>query len=281
MRRLPFIAVAPSAVTGCLLAAVLALAPVAARAGVTTALQPAHLFVPPGAEFDIDLVVPVADSSFNGFHATLTYDPAALTFIQATPVSAQIGCLMNGGCSAACGTTFHLFHAAGDSLAVDLSLLCDQIMLSGPGQLYRYHFRASNSDQITAVSTRTAQFLKAGIYVSPVTTGNAIIQITSFLGVENGASGPPALRLSAEPNPTQGPVAFSIAAPQDGIQSLDVLDLSGRLVRHLASGWQPRGTRRLTWDGTDAGGSRLAAGVYLVRLRAGAHSAIARVAMVR
>ena len=283
MRRLPDMAAAPSTLMACVLAVAIALAPTAARAvAVVTELQPAHLYVAPGADFEIDLVVPVAgDSLFNGFRAVLEFDPAVLTFVQASPVTTQIGCLMNGGCSAACGNTFHQFHAAADSAAVDLSLLCDNTFVGGPGQLYRYHFHASNTEQVTTVTTRTARFYKAGLYVNPSTTTNSIIEITSLVGVEGGPGVPVALRLAAEPNPTHGPVAFSIAAVEDGVQTLDVLDLSGRMVRHLSSGWQPRGTRRLSWDGSDAGGGRLPAGVYLVRLRAGAHTALTRVTIVR
>jgi hypothetical protein len=283
MRRLPSLAAALSAIVTCVLAVALVLAPTAARAAaVVTELQPAHLFVAPGADFEIDLVLPVAgDSLFNGFSAVVKFDPAALTFVQAVPLTAQQGCLMTGGCSAACGTTFHSFRALGDSLAAGVALLCDTTFVRGPGQLYRYHFRASNTDQVTNVTTRTVQFLKAGIYVNPATTTNSVIEISSLVGVEGGPGGPAALRLGAEPNPTQGPVAFSIAAVEDGVQALDVLDLSGRMVRHLSSGWQPRGSRRLSWDGTDSGGGRLPAGVYLVRLRAGAHTALTRVTIVR
>jgi hypothetical protein len=278
--RFPF--AASARIAALVLASALALVPGAARAqGVATELQPAYGSVAPGAEFDVDFVVPVAGAAFNGFHAVFSYDPAALTFIQAVPVTSQQGCLMTGGCSSACGLTFPVFSAAGDSLVVDLSLLCDQVSLTGPGQLYRLHFLASNTAQITYVTTRRVQILDGGIYVNPVAHANSRIVIGAPAGVEGGASGTGALRLAAEPNPTQGPVAFSIASARDGIQSMDVLDLSGRLVRHLSAGWQPRGTRQLSWDGTDASGNRLAAGVYLVRLRVGADMVVARVAIVR
>jgi hypothetical protein len=264
------------------MALALSLAPVAARAqGIAAELQPAYGFVAPGAGFDVDLAIPVAGSAFNGFHAAITYDPAALTFVPAAPVSGQIGCLMNGGCSAACGLTFHIFHAAGDSLTVDLSLLCDQVHLTGPGQVYRLHFVASNTDQVTDVKVRSAAFYDGGVYVNPLTTANSHIVIGSPAGVGGSVLSPLGARVSAEPNPAHGPVALSIAAPADGVQSVDVLDLSGRLVRQLGSGWQPRGSRRLQWDGADAAGARLPAGVYLVRLRAGAQSALARVTLVR
>jgi hypothetical protein len=281
MRRLRFLPTAAARWTSIALAVALAFLPAAARAaGVASELQPALGFVAPGAEFDVDLVVPSAGASFNGFHATLGYDPAALTFLQASPVSAQQGCLVTGACSPACGLTFHLFQAAGDSLSVDLSLLCDQVSLTGPGQLYRLHFRASNTAQVTYVTTRRASFLAAGVFVNPVTTTSSRIVIGSPAGVDAAADGVPALRISAGPNPAQGPVALALASARDGVQDVDVLDLSGRLVRRLSSSWQPRGARRLAWDGTDARGARLPAGVYLVRLRVGGQLALARVTMI-
>jgi len=43
----------------------------------------------------------------------------------------------------------------------------------------------------------------------------------------------------------------------------------GRRVRTLLDGERPAGAFEMVWDGTDDAGTRLASGVYLVRLRAG------------
>src|SRR5512143_2432122 len=90
-----------------------------AHAGVEVALSPASLTVTPGSEFDLEIRVTSAGSSFNGFDAVVGYDPAALTFLPASPLSLQQGCLMTGECSAACGNTFHQFSSGGDSLRVN------------------------------------------------------------------------------------------------------------------------------------------------------------------
>jgi flagellar hook assembly protein FlgD len=47
----------------------------------------------------------------------------------------------------------------------------------------------------------------------------------------------------------------------------DVLDVTGRRVRRLASGLQDAGLREVTWDARDEGGRSVSAGVYFVRLR--------------
>ena len=262
-------------------ALLLALAlPAAARAqGVSVALTPASQSVPLGADVYLDITVTQAGSSFNGFDAAVTFDPAALTFVPTSPTSQQQGCLMTGACSIACGNTFHRFDAAGDSVTVTDILLCDQTALTGPGQVYRLHFQAGNTPQVTYVRFRHVHFYNAGFFVNPVTSADATIGV----GVTLDVGGPPpgaGLRLRAEPNPARGAVALSVAADAPGIQDLAVYDVTGRMVRRLASGWYDRGTRQVRWDGRDAWGARVPAGVYLVTLRAGSRSARARVALI-
>jgi hypothetical protein len=89
------------------------------------------------------------------------------------------------------------------------------------------------------------------------------------------------LRLGAEPNPARGSLTIRIEAEPGGDHVLEVLDLSGRLVRRLSSGPLEGGARRVRWDGTDESGRAVAAGIYQVLLLAGARSAQTRVAILR
>ncbi|HEY2956552.1 MAG TPA: FlgD immunoglobulin-like domain containing protein [Candidatus Eisenbacteria bacterium] len=91
----------------------------------------------------------------------------------------------------------------------------------------------------------------------------------------------PRLKLSAEPNPALGSVAMVVEADAAGEQSLTVLDLSGRRVRHLGTGWRAGGVRRVLWDGKDDSGALAPPGVYQVSLRTGSRSVEARVALLR
>ncbi len=262
------------------LLALLALPSPARAQGVHAALVPAVQIVTPGDGFDVELDVTQAGSPFNGFRAVVSYDPTALTFVPLAPLANQQGCLMTGLCSAACGSTFHTFVAAGDSLVANDVLLCDQFTLTGPGALYKLHFVASNVPQITFVRIRRATFYDAGLFVTPVTTADCEIGVGLAAGV-GGTGAPNALRLRAEPNPAWGSVAFALVADRAGEQSVDVLDLSGRLVRRVTAGWQPAGARTVRWDGIDGAGRPAPAGVYLVRLRAGEHETRTRIALLR
>jgi hypothetical protein len=249
--------------------------------GVHVGITPASLTVSPDAEFDLDLTVTQAGSLFNGFDATVTFDPAALTIMPLAPPSLQQGCLMTGACSAACGNTFHRFSTAADSAAITDVLLCDQIALSGPGQIYKLRFKASTTPQVTHVRFRRATFYNAGLYVNPVVTADAEVTIGVGVGVGWIAPSAEGIRLRAEPNPGRGPMVFALEVDAAGEQHLEVHDVSGRLVRTVDRGWREQGTRRVTWDGTDESGVRAPSGVYLVTLGAGNRAARLRVALLR
>lgn len=270
----------PTGARALLLAALLAAAAFPAAAGVQIAVQPPVQNVSPGAEFDMTLGVPFAGSGFNAFSATVTYDTTALTFMPAAMIATQQGCLMTGACSAACGSTFHRFEAPHDSLVISNSLLCNQISLTGPGTLYKLHFKAKNVTTTTWIRLQSSSFLNAGLFVTPVTTADAHIGIGITL--DAGSLPPPAAGLSvrAEPNPSRGRMAFAIESDRDGARGIEIYDLAGRLVRRLED---PRGTAgpsRMAWDGADESGARVRPGIYLVTVRAANRVARSRFAIV-
>lgn len=82
-----------------------------------------------------------------------------------------------------------------------------------------------------------------------------------------GDAGAPRAGLLGSPNPFIARVSLSFTLPEAGAVALEVFDMSGRIVRSLVRGWLEPGPRRVTWDGRDNGGRRMAPGVYLARLR--------------
>lgn len=264
----------PLVAVACALAACLLVAP--AMAGVKVGLTPASQTVSPGTDFDVFVDVTQAGSNFNGYDVVVSYDPAALTFLPLAPTSSQQGCLMTGGCSAACGNTFHVFNAAGDSLSVNNVLLCNGISLTGPGHLYKLRFHASNTVQITQVQIRRANFYNAGLFVTPVERAGCTIGIGVTLGVgERTSLATDGIRV--EPNPSRGHVRFSPMDAAQGFDELDVVDPQGRLVRHLEPA---SAATSLVWDGRDAAGKRMPPGLYLARAKRGPRLWTARVVLL-
>jgi hypothetical protein len=78
-----------------------------------------------------------------------------------------------------------------------------------------------------------------------------------------------ALRLDAPaPNPTAGATTVRFALPRATRADVGLFDLAGRRVRTLVSATLTAGEHAVRWDGRDAAGASMTAGLYYVRLRA-------------
>ena len=90
-------------------------------------------------------------------------------------------------------------------------------------------------------------------------------------GVGPGGATVAALELAqSRPNPSHGPSEIKFTLASDALHvSLGVFDLSGRLVRSLASGALSAGEHTVRWDGTSTDGRLVPAGLYFYRLNTG------------
>lgn len=88
----------------------------------------------------------------------------------------------------------------------------------------------------------------------------------------------------ARPNPFNARTAITYTVPDvQGVSTpvgLAVYDLRGRLVRSFPTSPEP-GAHTATWDGTDAGGRTMPAGIYLARYDCGARRAILKLSLVK
>jgi flagellar hook assembly protein FlgD len=63
---------------------------------------------------------------------------------------------------------------------------------------------------------------------------------------------------------------------------LELFSVDGRRVRSLESGWLAAGDHNAAWDGRDAAGRDVAAGIYFARLIVGDHSSVVeRIVLMR
>jgi hypothetical protein len=97
---------------------------------------------------------------------------------------------------------------------------------------------------------------------------------------ETGAAGD-ALRLSFEPNPFQGATTVRFDLPVSGRARLTVHDVAGRRMAVIAERVLAAGEGSVAWDGRDAAGQAMPAGVYFVRLEAANGVATQRVVKLR
>ena len=250
--------------------------PSAHASGVTVAILPDSGFVSPGSEFTLELSVTAPGDSINAYAAVIEYDPAVLTFLQASPLSLQEGVYMK----TACGNTYQNFTSAGDSLTIAHSLMCNLLSLPGPGQLYKLRFRAAAAPQWTWVGIRSIQFYRGGFFVNPANPSDAAVAIGVSVDMPGSGPAPMETRVTVAPNPCRAAAAIVVETATAGEQQVVVCDVQGRVVRHLDHGVTAPGTRRIEWDGKDDAGVRLAPGVYRVLVKTPGKTTGARVVLL-
>ena len=135
-----------------------------------------------------------------------------------------------------------------------------------------------------------------GVYVDrSVWPGSSFwyqLRALSHDGSEQPIVGPPVMATTEgtivtrlyppSPNPFVGGtvIRYDIGSVT-GPVTLDIVDVSGRIVKSLAGVRLSIGRSELTWDGTDESGRRVASGVYFCRLRAGAVSETQSMVLIR
>lgn len=82
------------------------------------------------------------------------------------------------------------------------------------------------------------------------------------------------------PNPMRRDTDIHYTLPRGSRARLEILSADGRLARPLAEGVVGAGSHQIRWDGTDARGARLPAGVYIVRLQTDDGESVAKVSIL-
>jgi len=100
----------------------------------------------------------------------------------------------------------------------------------------------------------------------PTFVTDSINRLLETSDVPGAPAAAPGIRLTrGRPNPFLGTTTLSLVVPEDSVARVTVHDVAGRRVAVLLDGRLPAGRHALAWDGTDAGGRPVSAGVYFVR----------------
>jgi len=209
--------------------------PRAAAAGVHLSLVASPANLSAGDTLLPEATITAPDDSFNAFDLNIAFDSTRLAFVPTTPLSAQRGSLMTNACS----NTFHSFTNNASDVRASLSLLCRNIYVAGPGVIYRVKFRALNAPGATSIAcSEGSQFYRAGVFADPLDCAAAQIAIMGATAVESGSTDIDraiAPRISVYPNPCRAgaPAELAMSGAAGEVASIDVLDLSGRLVERV------------------------------------------------
>jgi len=110
----------------------------------------------------------------------------------------------------------------------------------------------------------------------------AVLQFKGSFGATAAPAAPPAaMRLDAAPNPFNPATSIAFSLPRAAAVDLRVVTLQGRPVRSLLAGLLAAGEHAAAWDGTDARGRAVPAGVYLVVLETPAGTVSRKVVLAK
>ncbi|MFA6108558.1 MAG: FlgD immunoglobulin-like domain containing protein, partial [Candidatus Latescibacterota bacterium] len=215
----------------------------------------------------------------DGWSATLTYDPGAFRhlpngFIATDFIPGFVSLIDEdeGRVSIGGGVLGPAPGADGDGLLGVISLAGLEGARNGATiRLTEYTLHLANGNLIRVQPSDVCVILD--LLIAGVTAVSADDPPVSLPAVS--ALGP------GYPNPFNGRTVLPVRLATGDVGWVDVFDAQGQRVRCLAEGLRGPGSFLLPWDGTDDLGRPLAAGVYFVRMQAGTHRQVRRMALIK
>lgn len=99
-------------------------------------------------------------------------------------------------------------------------------------------------------------------------TRTTVMRVSQTADAGNGSALPTALALAARPDGAGG-ARFEVEAPGAGRLTIDVVDVAGRQRARAVEADVAAGRHSMTWNGLDAAGRSMGAGVYFLSARLG------------
>jgi hypothetical protein len=125
-------------------------------------------------------------------------------------------------------------------------------------------FDPTKNQYVTVTGVLQHSFVAAGTVYRIQPRGNSDITVNSTLNVDDQL--PTGVSFGISPNPGRAS-RITFALPTRQRVQIGVYDLAGRRRAVLADGEYPAGTTSLGWDGLDAEGHAVGAGVYFYKMR--------------
>jgi photosystem II stability/assembly factor-like uncharacterized protein len=158
------------------------------------------------------------------------------------------------------------------------------LFLVGTGDVYRSTDDGDTWDELGDgfPADAVVSFLvsaPSGVFAG--TSSSGVFRFGTATDVSAGAPRDAVALLTVAPNPFRAVTRVSWDLPRPAFVRVAVHDVRGRRVAELSPGLRPAGPGAVTWDGTAAGGDRVAPGTYFVRWEADGRSAAAKVLRLR
>jgi hypothetical protein len=129
--------------------------------------------------------------------------------------------------------------------------------LQGDGELVlvRFRARADGDPAVRITATRARDAANHPVLLGQSSPAPVVPRVTRL--------GP------VFPNPFHTALNVSFSLARSAPVRIEVLDLAGRVMRHLENGFHPAGVQVVTWDGRGDSGEAVPPGSYVIRFQAG------------
>lgn len=118
-------------------------------------------------------------------------------------------------------------------------------------------------------------------YTTNLGTGKVIIMVNDELLTGTGDGLEYEISQSNYPNPFSLETTIPVKLFRSEKIDLSVFNLHGKLLRNIYSGTGTAGMQLFTWDGTDANGNKMQAGVYIYLLKTGSQTIARKMMLIR
>ncbi len=98
---------------------------------------------------------------------------------------------------------------------------------------------------------------------------------------EARANKPEKLAIGVYPNPFNATASINWSSPTTGDGRIEIIDITGRIVKSLHSGVIVTGPHSMIWDGTDNGGNEVPSGTYMCKITMGENVASAKLSLIK
>ena len=144
----------------------------------------------------------------------------------------------------------------------------------------RYKFTDSTDNTLSTALGQESFFIGQ----NDIEYKNGYVLIKSSVSVTEGEDNstlPKTYELSQNyPNPFNPVTQISFALPQESEVSLVIYNIKGQIVNKLVDERLKAGRYKVTWEGKDSAGNRVASGIYFYRIKTGKYSETKKMIMV-
>ncbi|MCP4646614.1 MAG: T9SS type A sorting domain-containing protein [bacterium] len=118
---------------------------------------------------------------------------------------------------------------------------------------------------------------ESGIYAQNIDPNG---DLGPYMGINNESSFEGATSITVFPNPVSASLNIDFSIASAGNVSVEIFDVTGRLIKTLLSEERAQGTQTAVWDRRNSSGQISAPGIYFIKLRHGAESATSKVILL-